>query len=132
MIVRLKVLAAAAAITGIVAAATGRELYAQGASVSVARELYASAAYEDSLRMLDALQAGGPSRDDRRTIGLYRVLCLIAIGRSAEADGRPAIHRLRSACQVARRVLGWGGGAWQWECLQAGWPHARKGRGRTG
>ena len=86
MIVRLKVLAAAAAITGIVAAATGRELYAQGASVSVARELYASAAYEDSLRMLDALQAGGPSRDDRRTIGLYRVLCLIAIGRSAEAE----------------------------------------------
>jgi hypothetical protein len=121
MIARLKALAAAAAIAGIAAAATGQDLFAQGASVAAARELYASAAYEDSLRMLDALQAGEPSREDRRTIGMYRVLCLIAIGRGAEAEQalellvtkeplyRPAIAdlspRIRATFTDARKRL---------------------------
>ena len=86
MMLRLNTLAAASTIVCIVAGTTGQALRAQGTSVSAARELYASAAYEESLRMLDALQAGGPSREDRQTIGLYRILCLVAVGRSGEAE----------------------------------------------
>jgi hypothetical protein len=86
MIVRLTTLAAASAIAWIIAVPGAQELRAQGGSLSAARELYTAAAYEEALRMLDGLQGSGPPRQDRQAIGLYRVLCLVAIGRSAEAE----------------------------------------------
>jgi len=55
-------------------------------SLSTARELYATAEYQDALTILDALVAGENSREDRRLIELYRTLCLFAVGRRAEAD----------------------------------------------
>ena len=68
-----------------VAGPASQELHAEG-SVAAARELYTSAAYEDALKMLEELRAGAQTREDRQAIGLYRILCLVAVGRGAEAD----------------------------------------------
>ena len=54
-------------------------------SLAAARELYASAAYEDALAVLNRLRAP-TSRDEGRTIDQYRAFCLLALGRAAEAD----------------------------------------------
>ena len=55
-------------------------------SVAAARELYASADYRGALDMLDRLATANPSPPDRQSIDLYRTLCLVALGRAAEAD----------------------------------------------
>jgi TonB family protein len=54
-------------------------------SLGTARELYASAAYEEALRVLDNLP---PSRtaEEIRTTEQYRALCLLALGRTADAE----------------------------------------------
>jgi len=59
-------------------------LFAQD-SLSAARELYASAAYEDALAVLSRLNAAGLRPDDGRTADQYRALCLLALGKNAEA-----------------------------------------------
>jgi len=90
-------------------------------TLSSARELYASAAYTDALVVLDGLLALNPSREERQSIDLYRVLCLVALGRKAEADRamesmivrdplfRPAADdvppRMRTAFTEARRRM---------------------------
>jgi len=95
-------------------------LHAEG-SVPVARELYASAAYDDALKMLDGLQSGSLTVEERQTIGLYRALCFVALGRAADAESaietlitenpvyRPAMDdlppRMRTAFTEARRRL---------------------------
>lgn len=60
--------------------------FADDNSVAAARELYASAAYDDALRMLDQLYSTSHTREEGRAIGLYRILCLVAVGRSGDAD----------------------------------------------
>ena len=56
-------------------------------ALAAARDLYASAAYGDALAMLNSLAAaGGHSLQQRQAIDLYRTLCLVALGRKAEAD----------------------------------------------
>ena len=55
-------------------------------SLSAARELYASAAYEDALAVLSRLNAAGLRPDDGRTADQYRALCLLALGKNAEAQ----------------------------------------------
>src|SRR5512138_1369168 len=60
-------------------------LFAQD-SLSAARDLYASAAYEDALAVLSRLNAAGLRPDDGRTAEQYRALCLIALGKTAEAS----------------------------------------------
>lgn len=57
------------------------------ASLSDAKELYASAAYGEALGVLDSLMQGAQAGEDRQDIDLYRVLCLVALGRRADADG---------------------------------------------
>lgn len=54
-------------------------------SLAAARQLYASAEYQDALTMLNTLRAGNPSPQERQSIELYRTFCLVAIGRTAEA-----------------------------------------------
>jgi tetratricopeptide (TPR) repeat protein len=49
--------------------------------LDAARELYASARYDEALAMLDGLQSS-----DRRSIEQYRSLCLLALGRTPEAE----------------------------------------------
>ena len=59
--------------------------HAEG-TLAVARELYASAAYDDALEMLNALVPAAKVPDERQSIDLYRMLCLVALGRNADAD----------------------------------------------
>lgn len=67
-------------------------------SLAKARELYAAARYDEALTMLNELgmSAGkdAAGSEDSASAALYRVLCLVAIGRSAEVD--VAIERLVS------------------------------------
>jgi len=71
-------------------AATAAPARAQ-ASLGKAKELYASANYDEALSMLNTL--GSSSEDgDAAVIAMYRVLCLVAVGRTGEVD--TAIDRL--------------------------------------
>lgn len=89
--------------------------------LAAARQLYASAEYENALSLLDGLAIGSYSREDRQAVELYRALCLLAVGRRGDAERvietmiaqdpfyRPADDlspRMRSAFSDARkRVL---------------------------
>lgn len=90
-------------------------------SLATARDLYASAAYEDALAVLNRLPPSNQSVDQLRTVERYRALCLLALGRVAEAERsieaviagdpsyRPAADvspRVRAAwSEVRRRML---------------------------
>jgi hypothetical protein len=100
---------------GVAGAAAGDD------SLNVARELYASANYEDALAMLNRIRTPTGAADDR-AVERYRALCLLALGRSIEAQkaieivvaAEPSYHpldsevspRVRSAfSDVRRRML---------------------------
>jgi hypothetical protein len=55
-------------------------------SLDTARQLYASAEYDTALTMLNGLMMSSTTREERRTVALYRTLCLLATNRRAEAD----------------------------------------------
>jgi hypothetical protein len=55
-------------------------------SLASARELYASAAYEDALAMLGRLNMKELPSNDGRVADQYRALCLLALGKTAEAS----------------------------------------------
>jgi hypothetical protein len=90
-------------------------------SIAAARDLYASAAYEDALAVLNKLPSAGRPVEEARAIEQYRAFCLLALGRTAEAEHaietvvaaeptyRPANDfspRVRNAfADVRRRVL---------------------------
>lgn len=59
---------------------------AQDDSVKTARDLYASAAYEEALAELTRSGASAPSTDVAREMDAYRAFCLVALGRTAEAE----------------------------------------------
>ena len=56
------------------------------ASLAAARDLYVSASYDDALAMLGSLAGGSRALDEQQSIDLYRALCLVALGRAADAD----------------------------------------------
>jgi TonB family protein len=68
-------------------------------SVAAARDLYASAAYEDALAVLNRIPGNGRV-DDTRAVEQYRAFCLLALGRAAEAEH--AIESLVSADPMYR------------------------------
>jgi hypothetical protein len=91
-------------------------------SLATARDLYAAAAYEDALALLNTLQLGDHEPEERGAIEQYRAYCLLALGRSADAEqaiaavvtsaplykpsGADASPRVRSAfSEVRRRML---------------------------
>lgn len=94
---------------------------AQQASVAAARELYVSAEYAAALTMLTTLAGAAPSKADLQTIDLYRALCLLALGNTADANAvieamlssdplyRPDMTdlppRMRSALTEARKRI---------------------------
>ena len=88
-------------------ALTAAPAHAQ-ASLVKAKELYASANYDEALSMLNSLGTPGLSEngsvgvmsEDAAAIAMYRVLCLVAVGRSAEVD--IAIERLVSQYPLYR------------------------------
>ena len=55
-------------------------------SIAAARDLYASAAYEDALALLNKLPGTPRPADEARAIEQYRAFCLLALGRTAEAE----------------------------------------------
>ncbi|HWW85782.1 MAG TPA: TonB family protein [Vicinamibacterales bacterium] len=55
-------------------------------SMNAARDLYASAAYEDALTVLNRLEKSSRAGDESRTIEQYRAFCLLALGRTSEAE----------------------------------------------
>ena len=55
-------------------------------SLSAARDLYAGAAYEDALAVLNRLRASAVRADDTRAIDQYRAFCLLALGRASDAE----------------------------------------------
>jgi TonB family protein len=111
----VRVALAAVLLTAIVPPASAEQ------SLTKARELYAAASYEDALAMLNALGGGEQTRAERQTIGLYRVLCLVALSRTQEAHAaidaviaqdpfdRPVLDdlppKMRSAFSDARRRM---------------------------
>jgi len=54
--------------------------------LAAARQLYASAEYETALGVLNDLAAGSATPEERQTIDLYRALCLLAVGRTVDAE----------------------------------------------
>jgi hypothetical protein len=53
-------------------------------TLAAARDLYASADYDSALKLLDRLS--GTSSEDQQSIELYRSLCLLAVGRTQDAE----------------------------------------------
>jgi protein TonB len=91
-------------------------------SLATARDLYAAAAYEDALAVLNRLGTPAGTPGDGPAIGQYRAFCLLALGRVSEAEqaietlvaAEPSYHpsdsdaspRIRSAfSDVRRRML---------------------------
>jgi tetratricopeptide (TPR) repeat protein len=91
-------------------------------AVNTARDLYASAAYEDALSVLNRVPEASRPPEEARTIAQYRAFCLLALGRTSEAERaieavisreptyRPAANdvspRVRAAfAEVRRRML---------------------------
>lgn len=60
-------------------------VYAQD-SLSTARDLYASAEYDNALTILERLSTRPSSNEDRQSIELYRALSLLAVGRRDDAE----------------------------------------------
>jgi hypothetical protein len=100
----------------------GRDRLAAQDTLTMARDLYASAAYEDALAVLNRLRNADHTVDDGRAIEQYRAFCLLALGRADEAEraieavvaAQPSYHpsesevspRLRSLfAEVRRRML---------------------------
>jgi hypothetical protein len=54
--------------------------------LSAAKDLYASAAYEDALSTLSHIDAGASAPDVARQADEYRAFCLFALGRTREAE----------------------------------------------
>ena len=55
-------------------------------TLAAARDLYAAAAYEDALIILNQLSEGAHGPDEERAIQQYRAFCLLALGRNADAE----------------------------------------------
>ena len=90
-------------------------------SLAAALDLYAAAFYDDALAALDNVRQAQPTADDLVTIERHRLLCLVALGRTAAAqdvvagllDARPefvltageASPRVRAVFDTARARL---------------------------
>jgi TonB family protein len=64
----------------------GAGVSAQNNDLSAARDLYASAAYDEALTLLNRLRSSDHPPTDSRAIEQYRAFCLLALGRSADAE----------------------------------------------
>jgi len=107
---REPILSALVAIATVVAL-TGSAGVAQAADdLATARDLYASAAYEEALTALNRARAAGVPTADAFAVEQYRAFCLLALGRGKEAQS--AIENLvvanplyqPSATEVSPRV----------------------------
>jgi hypothetical protein len=74
------------AVILLISIAFSARAYAAEGTLAAARDLYVSASYDDALAMLGALAGGTRSVEEQQSIDLYRTLCLVALGRTADAD----------------------------------------------
>ena len=65
---------------------SGERRGAGSGDLAAARELYASAAYDDALAVLNKLRATDHPAGQARAIEQYRAFCLLALGRAADAE----------------------------------------------
>ena len=72
-------------IIGAVLVAAKAGLTAQD-TISVAKDLYASAAYEEALSTLSRMDGGSTAPEIARQVDEYRAFCLYALGRTREAE----------------------------------------------
>ena len=72
-------------VVGLLMVAARAGLGAQD-SLSAAKDLYASAAYEDALSTLMRLTEGSSAPEIARQVDEYRAFCLYALGRTGEAE----------------------------------------------
>jgi len=109
------------AVVLLVSTAFAASAHAADGTLAAARELYVSASYDDALTMLSGLTAGTRTVEELQSVDLYRTLCLVALGRSADADRviegmlmRQPLYRasseelsprLQSAFQTARKKI---------------------------
>lgn len=109
-------------VIAIIMLASSGMVVAQDTDLAAARDLYASAAYEDALTILNRLRSSDHPAVQSRSIEQYRAFCLLALGRAADAElaieavvvAEPSYHpsdsdvspRVRSAfTDVRRRML---------------------------
>lgn len=94
---------------------------AAGQDLATARNLYAEAAYEEALTLLNRLRVSGGNPEENQAIDQYRAFCLLALGRASEAERvieavvaqQPLYHpseaeaspRVRSAFSVVRQRM---------------------------
>ena len=60
--------------------------WAQDKDLSAARDLYASAAYDDALTVLNRMRSADHPASQSRAIEQYRAFCFLALGRAADAE----------------------------------------------
>jgi hypothetical protein len=109
-------------VSFVLALAVSTTAVAAQETLSSARDLYASADYERALAALNRIRSNGVNADDVPAVEQYRALCLLALGRSHEAEdaiaaivsaapsysppGSEVSPRVRSAfSEVRRKVL---------------------------
>ena len=119
---REHIITALSAISAVIVLATSAgAAFAADDALAAARDLYASAAYEEALTALNRLRASGVAPPEALTVEQYRAFCLLALGRSADAQaaieavivGDPLYHpsetevspRVRTAFSEVRRRL---------------------------
>jgi hypothetical protein len=109
------------AVVLLVSTAFAASAHAADGTLAAARDLYVSASYDDALTMLSGLTSGTRTVEELQSVDLYRTLCLVALGRSADADRviegmlmRQPLYRasseelsprLQSAFQTARKRI---------------------------
>jgi len=82
----------ALSVTVALAAGLATSAVAQEGPLAVARDLYASARYDEALAMLNGVrQQESANPINLRSIEQYRSLCLLALGRGAEAEAAIAV-----------------------------------------
>ena len=100
---------------------TMADLATAQSSLADARALYSAAAYDDALLLLNVLRTADHRPEDGRAIDQYRALCLLALGRTADATtaiegivaAAPAYHpsesdvspSVRAAFRDVRRLM---------------------------
>ena len=88
----------AAFLTAPVARATAADL-----ELGEAQKLYASAAFEEALALLDRMDLGGATPDEVASVHRYRAGCLMALGRTADAErAMEAVVRAQPELEPAR------------------------------
>jgi len=82
---KVRILVTASMVVALISAAQAQMRDGRENPLTAARDLYASARYDEALAVLSGLPSDVVATD-RRSIEQYRSMCLLALGRSSEAE----------------------------------------------